>query len=119
MLPLLLMMAHPYYQSYLQPKISIISKGYPFMANWHRTKEWHCFQERSMVNLAYSDNINIWREAKLIQKPKYPWDLIQVGNSGSPIETEEGWLIITHGVGPMREYLSLIHISEPTRLGMI
>ena len=53
--------------------------------------------------IAYSDNINIWREAKLFQKPKFPWDLVQVGNCGSPIETEEGWLVITHGVGPMRE----------------
>lgn len=54
--------------------------------------------------IAYSDNKNIWREAKLIQTPKYPWEMVQVGNSGSPIETKEGWLVITHGVGPMREY---------------
>ena len=68
--------------------------------------------------LAYSDNINIWREAKLIQKPKYPWDLIQVGNGGSPIETEEGWLVITHGVGPMREYVlgaSLYELDNPEK----
>jgi predicted GH43/DUF377 family glycosyl hydrolase len=66
--------------------------------------------------LAFSNNINIWREAKLIQKPKYSWDLVQVGNSGSPIETEEGWLIITHGVGPMREYVlgaSLYELNNP------
>lgn len=66
--------------------------------------------------LAFSDNINIWREAKLIQKPKYSWELVQVGNSGSPIETEEGWLIITHGVGPMREYVlgaSLYELNNP------
>ena len=68
--------------------------------------------------LAYSDNINVWREAKLIQKPKYPWDLIQVGNGGSPIETEEGWLVITHGVGPMREYVlgaSLYELDNPEK----
>jgi predicted GH43/DUF377 family glycosyl hydrolase len=66
--------------------------------------------------LAFSNNINIWREAKLIQKPKYSWELVQVGNSGSPIETEEGWLIITHGVGPMREYVlgaSLYELNNP------
>jgi beta-1,2-mannobiose phosphorylase / 1,2-beta-oligomannan phosphorylase len=66
--------------------------------------------------LAYSDNINIWREAKLIQKPIYSWELVQVGNCGSPIETEEGWLVITHGVGPMREYVlgaSLYELSNP------
>jgi len=66
--------------------------------------------------LAFSDNINVWREAKLIQKPKYSWELVQIGNSGSPIETEEGWLIITHGVGPMREYVlgaSLYELNNP------
>jgi predicted GH43/DUF377 family glycosyl hydrolase len=66
--------------------------------------------------LAYSDNINVWREAKLIQKPKYSWELVQVGNCGSPIETEEGWLVITHGVGPMREYVlgaSLYELNNP------
>jgi predicted GH43/DUF377 family glycosyl hydrolase len=66
--------------------------------------------------LAYSDNISIWREAKMIQKPKYPWELLQVGNCGSPIETEAGWLVITHGVGPMREYVlgaSLYDLNNP------
>jgi predicted GH43/DUF377 family glycosyl hydrolase len=68
--------------------------------------------------LAYSDNINIWREAKLIQKPKYPWELVQVGNCGSPVETPEGWLVITHGVGPMREYVigaSLYELDNPEK----
>jgi predicted GH43/DUF377 family glycosyl hydrolase len=54
--------------------------------------------------IAYSDSINIWREAKMIQQPTYPWELVQIGNAGSPIETEDGWLVITHAVGPMREY---------------
>jgi predicted GH43/DUF377 family glycosyl hydrolase len=66
--------------------------------------------------LAYSDNINIWREAKLIQKPKYSWELVQVGNCGSPVETDDGWLVITHGVGPMREYVlgaSLYELNNP------
>ncbi|MFH1319635.1 MAG: glycoside hydrolase family 130 protein [Bacteroidota bacterium] len=68
--------------------------------------------------IAYSDNVNIWREAKLIQKPKYPWEMVQVGNCGSPVETEEGWLVITHGVGPMREYVlgaSLYELDNPER----
>jgi beta-1,2-mannobiose phosphorylase / 1,2-beta-oligomannan phosphorylase len=68
--------------------------------------------------IAYSDNINIWREAKLIQKPKFPWDLVQVGNCGSPVETKEGWLVITHGVGPMREYVlgaSLYELDDPEK----
>ena len=66
--------------------------------------------------IAYSDNINMWRTAKVIQKPKYPWELVQVGNSGSPIETTEGWLVITHAVGSMREYTlsaSLYNLENP------
>lgn len=66
--------------------------------------------------LAYSDNINIWREAILIQQPKFHWEFVQVGNCGSPIETNEGWLVITHGVGPMREYVlgaSLFDLDNP------
>ncbi len=68
--------------------------------------------------IAYSDNIKLWREAKLIQEPKYPWEMVQVGNSGSPIETHEGWLVITHGVGPMREYVlgaSLYDLDNPEK----
>lgn len=66
--------------------------------------------------IAYSESINIWREAKIIQKPKFPWELVQVGNAGSPIETEDGWLVVTHAVGPMREYslgASLYDLKNP------
>jgi predicted GH43/DUF377 family glycosyl hydrolase len=66
--------------------------------------------------LAYSDNLNIWNEAKIIQKPKFPWEFVQIGNAGSPIETEDGWLVITHSVGPMREYslgASLYDLKNP------
>ena len=66
--------------------------------------------------IAFSDTINIWREAKLIQQPKFPWEIIQIGNCGSPIETDKGWLVLTHGVGPMREYAigaSLFDLDNP------
>ena len=66
--------------------------------------------------IAYSDKINIWREAKIIQEPKYPWELVQIGNAGSPIETKDGWLVITHAVGSMREYslgASLYNLDNP------
>ena len=119
MLPILLIMASPYYQNCLQPKDFYNFKGLPIHGELAQNKGMALFsQGRSMGNtpfsaelteinnyIAYSDNISIWREARLIQKPKYPWELVQVGNSGSPIETEEGWLVITHGVGPMREYV--------------
>ncbi len=68
--------------------------------------------------IAFSDKISIWREAKLLQQPKFPWEFVQIGNSGSPIETEEGWLVITHGVGPMREYVlgaSLLDLENPEK----
>lgn len=68
--------------------------------------------------IAFSDNINVWREAQLLQQPKFPWELVQIGNCGSPIETPEGWLVITHGVGPMREYVlgaSLFDLQNPVK----
>lgn len=68
--------------------------------------------------IAYSDSINLWHEAKIIQQPKYPWELVQIGNAGSPIETEDGWLVITHAVGPMREYTlgaSLYDLENPEK----
>ncbi len=66
--------------------------------------------------IAFSDKITVWREARLIQKPEFPWELVQIGNCGSPIETEDGWLVLTHGVGPMREYnigASLFDLNNP------
>ncbi len=67
--------------------------------------------------IMYSDNINLWKNPIKIQAPKYAWEFIQVGNCGSPIETEFGWLLITHGVGPMRQYCigaSLLQLDDPT-----
>lgn len=54
--------------------------------------------------IMYSDNVRCWDDAQMLIEPKYPWELTKLGNCGSPIETEEGWLLITHGVGPMRKY---------------
>ncbi len=68
--------------------------------------------------ISFSDKITIWREAKLLQQPRYPWEFVQIGNCGSPIETPEGWLVITHGVGPMREYVlgaSLFDLQDPEK----
>ena len=68
--------------------------------------------------IAFSENLKLWREAKLLQQPKFPWEFVQIGNGGSPIETEAGWLVITHGVGPMREYVlgaSLFDIHHPEK----
>lgn len=67
--------------------------------------------------IMYSDKINIWENPQLLQKPKFAWEFVQIGNCGSPIETEDGWLIISHGVGPMRKYVlgaSLLKLDDPT-----
>lgn len=69
--------------------------------------------------IMFSDNINIWETATKIQEPVEPWELVKIGNSGSPLETDEGWLLITHGVGPMRTYCLgavLLDRDDPTRL---
>jgi len=66
--------------------------------------------------ISFSDNISVWQEAVMIQSPKYPWEFVQIGNCGSPMETEAGWLVLTHGVGPMREYVlgaSLFELENP------
>lgn len=59
-------------------------------------------QER--IYLSYTDDIRSWESSELIYEPRAGWEVVQVGNCGSPIETGEGWLVITHGVGPMRRY---------------
>ncbi|HMG09478.1 MAG TPA: glycoside hydrolase family 130 protein [Mucilaginibacter sp.] len=66
--------------------------------------------------IMYSDKINIWEKPILLQQPKFSWEFIQIGNCGSPIETKDGWIVITHGVGPMRRYVlgaSLLKLDDP------
>jgi predicted GH43/DUF377 family glycosyl hydrolase len=66
--------------------------------------------------IMYSDSINVWENPIKIQAPKYPWEFVQIGNCGSPIETDDGWLVITHAVGSMRRYsigASLLDIDNP------
>ena len=69
--------------------------------------------------LMRSENIHFWNEAIKLQEPKYPWEFVQIGNCGSPIETEAGWLLLTHGVGPMRQYcigVSLLDRDDPSKV---
>ncbi len=61
-------------------------------------------QDNENIHLMYSDNVHFWYESKLLLEPLYPWELVQLGNCGSPIETDAGWLVLSHGVGPMRKY---------------
>ncbi|WP_285009100.1 glycoside hydrolase family 130 protein [Pedobacter faecalis] len=67
--------------------------------------------------LMYSDKLTVWDNPVKLQEPKFSWEFIQIGNCGSPIETEAGWLVITHGVGPMRRYClgaSLFDLNDPS-----
>jgi len=75
--------------------------------------------DRENNAIGYSDDGHRWGQASTVQGPARPWELIQLGNCGSPIETPAGWLVFTHGVGPMREYAIgavLLDLDEPERL---
>lgn len=61
-------------------------------------------QDNENIYLIHSDDLYTWNGGKLILKPQFPWEFVQIGNCGSPIELDEGWLLLTHGVGPVRRY---------------
>ena len=76
-------------------------------------------QDGENNHIMFSENINFWQESKIFQTPTQPWEFVQIGNCGSPIETPEGWLLLTHGVGPMRKYcigVELLDIDDPSRI---
>jgi predicted GH43/DUF377 family glycosyl hydrolase len=69
--------------------------------------------------IMFSDNIHFWYEMIPLLKPTFPWEFVQVGNCGPPIETKEGWLVLTHGVGPMRKYCIgavLLDLEDPRKV---
>jgi len=61
-------------------------------------------QDNENIYLTFSDNVHFWHERQVLLKPTFPWELVQLGNCGSPIETDAGWLVLSHGVGPLRKY---------------
>ena len=76
-------------------------------------------QDNENIYLMYSDNIHFWYDPEMILKPTYPWEYVQLGNCGSPIETEAGWLVLSHGVGPMRKYCIgafLLDLENPSKV---
>ena len=69
--------------------------------------------------IMYSDHLHFWQESQIIQEPHYPWEFVQIGNCGSPLEINEGWLVLTHGVGPMRQYYigaMLLDLNDPSKI---
>ena len=76
-------------------------------------------QDGEHLYVMYSDMPYFWHSKELIVKPTYPWEFVQMGNCGSPIETDAGWLVLTHGVGPMRKYCIgavLLDLDNPARV---
>ncbi len=76
-------------------------------------------QDDENILLMFSDNIHFWQTPKVLLSPAQPWEFIKIGNCGSPIETEAGWLVLNHGVGAMRKYCLgafLLDLNDPTRV---
>jgi predicted GH43/DUF377 family glycosyl hydrolase len=76
-------------------------------------------RDRENLHLASSTRVRHWADVTELRRPSRPWELLQIGNCGSPIETEAGWLVITHGVGPMRRYVIgalLLDLENPERV---
>ena len=76
-------------------------------------------QDNENLYLIYSDDLYRWDGGVAMLKPKFPWEFVQIGNCGSPIELEEGWLLLTHGVGPVRRYsigAVLLDKADPSKV---
>ncbi len=76
-------------------------------------------QDDENILLMFSDNIRFWQTPKLLLAPAQPWEFFKIGNCGSPIETDAGWLVLSHGVGAMRKYCLgafLLDLNDPTRV---
>ncbi|HJV22466.1 MAG TPA: glycoside hydrolase family 130 protein [Holophagaceae bacterium] len=76
-------------------------------------------QDDENLFIMFSDNPHYWNEVHLLLRPAEAWESVKVGNCGSPLETEAGWLVITHGVGPLRKYCIgavLLDLHDPTRV---
>lgn len=76
-------------------------------------------QDNENIFIMFSEQIQFWYSKINILKPTFPWEFVQLGNCGSPIETEAGWLVLSHGVGPMRKYVIgafLLDLNDPTKV---
>jgi predicted GH43/DUF377 family glycosyl hydrolase len=76
-------------------------------------------RDRENLHLATSTDVRHWADVTELHRPSRSWELLQIGNCGSPIETADGWLVITHGVGPMRRYVLgaiLLDLDDPRRV---
>ncbi len=75
--------------------------------------------DRETNTITFAEHVNHWADTAILQVPEEPWEIIQLGNCGSPIETDRGWLVLTHGVGPMRTYslgVLLLDLENPEKV---
>jgi predicted GH43/DUF377 family glycosyl hydrolase len=76
-------------------------------------------QDYGNIYLMFSDHLHFWHKTQILLEPKFPWEFIQMGNCGSPLKTEAGWLVLTHGVGAMRKYCIgafLLDLNDPGKV---
>lgn len=76
-------------------------------------------QDEENLFIMFSENPHLWSDPQVLLRPAETWESVKIGNCGSPIETEAGWLVFTHGVGPMRKYCigaALLNLHDPTRV---
>ncbi|HRH97568.1 MAG TPA: glycoside hydrolase family 130 protein [Prosthecobacter sp.] len=76
-------------------------------------------QDDENIFIMFSDNLHHWNNPQVILRPSAMWESVKIGNCGSPIETEAGWIVITHGVGPMRKYCigaALLDLNDPSKV---
>lgn len=76
-------------------------------------------QDGENIYIMFSDHMHFWYTKTLLLRPTYPWEFVQLGNCGSPIEIDAGWLLLTHGVGPMRKYAigaALLDKNDPSKV---
>ena len=76
-------------------------------------------QDNENLYLVYSDDLYTWEGGQVVLKPQFPWEFVQIGNCGSPVELDEGWLLLTHGVGPVRRYsigAALLDKNDPSKV---
>lgn len=111
---------------------STVIESHSLVGRWARNKGMALFPRRingkyvmsgrsddERLYILESRNVRVWDEGRLSMAPKYWWEFAKIGNCGSPIETEEGWLMLTHGVGPMRQYsigAVLLDLDDPARV---
>jgi predicted GH43/DUF377 family glycosyl hydrolase len=76
-------------------------------------------QDNENLYLIYSEDLHKWDGGQAVLRPQFPWEFVQIGNCGSPIELDEGWLLLTHGVGPVRKYsigAALLDKNDPSKV---